>query len=282
MLVLYVLGTLAWAVRWRALLTLARLGLPLPFVWRVTLEAQAGGILLPGGVGGDALRIAAMVGRGVPGGTVAASVLLDRVVGLVTLATVAGILGVSTGGGGALGVGAEPLHDRGGEVTKLALVLLCVPFGFALGLAALRNRRIVRILSEGRLRRFTRDAILYVADPGAVGAILRALLASAIVSGVQLVVVHGLVVALGSEPSEPRWVYVGAAMSFIVAAVPVLPGGWGTSDAAFVFFLGLAGLPPSIALAVCLLYRAFWYLSGIVGALLRLAHRASPTNDNRS
>jgi uncharacterized membrane protein YbhN (UPF0104 family) len=60
-------------------------------------------------------------------------------------------------------------------------------------------------------------------------------------------------------------------MAFIVAAVPALPGGWGTADAAYIFFFGMAGLSVGTALAVCLLYRLFWYLSGVSGAILHLA-----------
>jgi uncharacterized protein (TIRG00374 family) len=67
-----------------------------------------------------------------------------------------------------------------------------------------------------------------------------------------------------------KWVYVGAAMAFIVGAIPALPGGWGTADATYVFFFALAGLGPSVGLSVCLLFRLFWYLSGIVGAILHL------------
>ena len=37
--------------------------LPLWQVWRVSIEAQAGGILLPGGIGGDALRIASVLAQ---------------------------------------------------------------------------------------------------------------------------------------------------------------------------------------------------------------------------
>ena len=82
--------------------------------------------------------------------------------------------------------------------------------------------------------------------------------------------------ALGGEPTAEKWVYVGSAMSFIVAAVPALPGGWGTADASWVFFLGLAGLTAGTALAVCLLYRLFWYLLGVAGGILHLARSGTP------
>lgn len=257
MLGLYFVGTFAWAVRWRELLALANLRLRSLYVWRVTLEAQAGGILLPGGVAGDALRIGAMVGQGVPLSTVVASVLLDRVVGLVTLASVAGLLALAGGSlGTAVGQG-------------VAITLAAFPVGLAVGLAIIRSAPVARFLTEGKLAKIAREPVLYLTSPHALRAIARATVASAVVSLTQLFVVRGLVTALGGAPTEPRWIYLGAAMAFMVAAVPVLPGGWGTSDAAFVFFFRFAGLPAPVALGVCLLYRAFWYLSGLVGALLR-------------
>jgi uncharacterized membrane protein YbhN (UPF0104 family) len=85
-------------------------------------------------------------------------------------------------------------------------------------------------------------------------------------------VVRGIVAALGVVPTAERWVYAGATLSFMVSAIPALPGGWGTGDAAWVFFLGpgRAGLVASSALAVGLAYRLFWYCSGAVGISLFL------------
>jgi hypothetical protein len=54
-------STVVGAARWRALLGFAGVDLPLWHVWRVTIEAGAGGVLLPGGLGGDALRVVSVV-----------------------------------------------------------------------------------------------------------------------------------------------------------------------------------------------------------------------------
>jgi uncharacterized protein (TIRG00374 family) len=117
----------------------------------------------------------------------------------------------------------------------------------------------------------------YVRDARAPRAILVAAALSLFVAGTQLLTIRGLVFALGGAPAAEKWVYVGTAMAFIVAAFPALPGGLGTADAAYVYFFGLAGLPPMTALAVCLLYRLFWYLSGVAGAALHVARsRAQP------
>ncbi|HEY5240250.1 MAG TPA: lysylphosphatidylglycerol synthase domain-containing protein, partial [Polyangiaceae bacterium] len=56
LLALYAFGLLLWAARWRMLLAFAGVDMTVLQVWRVSTEAQAGGILLPGGIGGDALR----------------------------------------------------------------------------------------------------------------------------------------------------------------------------------------------------------------------------------
>lgn len=275
LLALYLAGNVAWAARWRLLLSLAGVEMSLWRVLRVSIEAQAGGILLPGGIGGDALRIASVMGaphKGggkTPGSIVVASVMLDRAVGLSTLGIVAAVLGLAMGGGG---VGGPAQY-----------VLASFPFAFVLGLLVLRSDALSRVglLTRGRIGRAVTPVLEYVRDPGALRAIGKSLLASVLVSATQFLVVRGLVYALGGVPTSETWIYFGAAMVFIVSAVPALPGGWGTGDAAYVFFLGFAGISPSIALAVCLVYRLFWYSTGAAGAVLHLVGRSRRAEEPR-
>jgi uncharacterized membrane protein YbhN (UPF0104 family) len=258
LLLLYAIGTVPWAARWRALLDFAGVDLGLGEVWRVCIEAQAGGMLLPGGIGGDALRIVSVVGRKSPTAIAVASVALDRAVGLAVLSALAAGLGFAWGG-----LQAGPL----------AFALAAIPFAFLAGLAALRLAPLHRAgsLLESRVGSAVRPVLEYLRDRRAPRAIVVAAALSVLVAGVQLATIRGLVFALGGEPTAEKWVYVGSAMAFLVGALPTLPGGWGTADAAYVYFLGLAGLPASSALAVCLFYRLFWYLLGIVGAVLHVA-----------
>jgi uncharacterized membrane protein YbhN (UPF0104 family) len=257
LLVAYFGGTFAWAARWRALLGLAGVRVGQLETWRVTLESQAGGILLPGGIGGDALRIGFMTGKGANVGTVVAAVLLDRVLGLVLLAGLAAVFGVVLGGG---------------ELGPLAIVLASLPAAFVVGMLVLRWEAFSRaaLFVRGPLARVARPVLDYVGDARAPRAILVGLAIGLVVSSTQLLVVRGLLTALGATPSAERWIYVGTTMAFIVAAIPALPGGWGTSDAAFVFFFAKAGVAAPAALAVSLLYRLFWYSSGAAGAVLYL------------
>ncbi len=271
-LAVYAVGTLAWAARWRALLGLAGIRMSVARVWRISTEAQAMGIVLPGGIGGDALRIASVIAGPVAPGRprpapsiVVASVLLDRAIGLSVIALLAALLGFALGG----------FRAGGGGSSQPAYGLAAIPARVAAWLVVLRRAPIDRAgwLQRGRIGRAVEPVLQYVRDPAAPGAIARAALLSVAVAAIQLATIRGIIVSLGAEPAQEKWVYVGSAMAFIVGAVPALPGGWGTTDAAYVFFLGLAGLPAGVALAVCLLYRTFWYLFGVVGAVLQVARR---------
>jgi uncharacterized membrane protein YbhN (UPF0104 family) len=265
LLAVYGIGTLAWAARWRALLEFAGIDLPVMKVWRISIEAQAGGILLPGGVGGDVLRIASVVARPTvpgkvraPASIVIASVLLDRAVGLALVAAIAALMGLVFGG-----VRAGPL----------VAVLAAIPVGVVVGLVILRRAPgpLIARLSKGRIGRSLGQVLAYVRDPRAPRAIAMAAALGVVVAVVQFVVIRGIVFALGAVPTEEKWIYVGTAIAFIVSIIPALPGAWGTADATYVFFFGLGGIGSGTALAVCLLFRLFWYLSGALGALLRVA-----------
>lgn len=262
---MYLFSTTAWAARWRALLRLAGVELGFLGAWRVTLEAQAGGVLLPGGVGGDALRIA-YVKESVASANVAkiaASIVTDRILGLVTLALSALLLGV--------------VFDAGDDL-RLALPMLAgIPLAAAVGWGVLR-----RIANSTRIRdarflkgklglRLVGPMLDYSAAPGATRALARGLALSLVVSSAQFTVVRGILAALRVTPDGEAWVFVGAAFAMIVAALPTSPGAWGTAEAAYVFFLARAGVPAPAAAAVCLLYRLMWYTTGAIGAVSALA-----------
>ena len=185
-----------------------------------------------------------------------ASVLLDRVIGLATLAGIAVGLGMGFGGL---------------KLDRLTLTLGAIPLGVLVGLAFLRSDWLGKQsgLLESRPGRMLAPILAYVREPRAPRAILYAVLTSVAVSGMQLLVNRGILFAMGASPTGEHLFFAGIALGYIVAAVPGLPGGWGTQDATLVFFLGQAGVSPGLALGVCLLSRIFWYLSGVVGAILQ-------------
>jgi uncharacterized membrane protein YbhN (UPF0104 family) len=248
-------GTLVWAWRWRALVQLAKLQMSLRSVWRVILESMGVALVSPAGIGGDAVRIGTMVGRGAPVATVVASVLLDRVLGLATIAALAALLSAAWGG-------ADP-----GAMT---VTLGAVPVGVAAVLFVLRRPTLARarLFERGFLSKTARPVLDYMAGDGAPRAIGLNLVGCFANGAIQLVVIRALLFALGATPTDERWVFLGYVLSIVVIALPGAPGGWGTGDAAFVYFLGRAGITPATGLAVSLLLRLFGYIPGPIGAVL--------------
>jgi len=254
---IYLLGTLAWAARWRSLLGVAGIDLPLLQVWSVTLEAVGGGILLPGGIAGDALRVA-YVREARPSAALSgilASVFADRVVGLVSLCTLATLPAIGAPG-----------------VERALPFIAAIPVAATGGWLLLRSRRVqaLAFLRQGLVGRFAAPMLEYARAGSGPAALRRGFGLSLIVSLVQLTVVRGLLAALGVHPTNEGWVLIAATLGMMVGALPALPGAWGTADMAYVIFLAHAGVPASAAAAVCLLYRMFWYATGAVGALLSL------------
>jgi uncharacterized protein (TIRG00374 family) len=261
-LVAYLASTLAWSARWRALLQLANVDIGLVQAWRRTLEAQTGGILLPGGLGGDALRVAYVRERAPTSdlAKVIASIFVDRVVGLVTLASLATL--------SALAFGTD-------ELGPALYLLAAIPIAAVLGFMVLRHPRLAhsRLLTGKRTAKIIKPMLEYAADERGPRALAKGVLFSLLVSALQLVGVRLLVAALGSKPHSEAGVYVGATFGMMIAALPATPGAWGTADAAYVLFLGRAGVAAPFAAAVCLLYRVFWYATAVIGAASAVGRR---------
>jgi uncharacterized protein (TIRG00374 family) len=260
---LYLASSVLWAARWRRLLLLAGLRPSLGWVWRVTMQAQAAGILLPGGLGGDALRGASAVGAGASVPIAVGSLLVDRAVGLATLAAVGAAAGAY-------------VYVTGPSNVTLLVLLACLPVGFVVGVLILRSRvvRTASWLQRGFFARTVNPVVQYLADERAPRAVAGCVVLSLFVSIIQFAINRGLIASLGATPTSEKAVYVGLTLVFTTAAIPSLPGGWGTVDAAYIYFLGLAGLSSGVALAVCLLFRLFWYLFGAAGAILLVARPA--------
>jgi len=75
----------------------------------------------------------------------------------------------------------------------------------------------------------------------------------------------------------PLWLYVIAAGPvFILAAVPLSIGGWGTREAAAAVTLGYFGASTELAVAAAMLYGLFAVVQGGIGALSLLFSKTPP------
>ncbi|NLC55654.1 MAG: flippase-like domain-containing protein [Armatimonadetes bacterium] len=241
---LYLVGQLLCAWKW-GVLTRA-LGMPRPY--RALVAYYCGGmffnLFLPTTVGGDVGRAAALAR---PNGTLARgliSVLADRGSGFIALLLLASVA-----------VLVLPGLPAGIVAATVAGTALAV----AGSAAALAAPGCFRRLGEG-----IHDALVACRRPR----VLLPVAAVSLLFQVLAAVVHALVGwALGLEVGFGYYLLAGT-LGAIVAMAPVSVNGLGTRDAAYVFLLGLGGMPREAALAFALSWLALILTCGAVGGLV--------------
>lgn len=254
----------AW--RWRVLLRTQGISPPARWVHGVFWIGQFYNSFLPGGVAGDAVRLA-HAWRLAPERRVgaAASLAADRVLGLgslLTLATCA--LGAQVGFAGGTG----RLHSLLWS-SLVAWALLT-----ALGWSLVRTRWWEPV--SARLLGPDRAAVLH--DAAVTVGTKRAALAGAAALSVAVWIADFLSlwllarsVGLGVGLLE---VTVAAAAAYVAAALPISIGGHGVREVSLVSVLGLLGYGGTGDGAMALLVAAFWALSvawSLVGGAVQLS-----------
>jgi uncharacterized membrane protein YbhN (UPF0104 family) len=252
-----VIATLFSALRWHALaawlgIKASRTSLMLAY-WRGVVANT----VLPGAtLGGDALRALHLQGEGHRLAPAVASVLLDRFSGLWILVVASLSMTATALGLGLLPRGTLPLSSA--LAAGLALLLLASPLLIWPLSGAMRGRLPARIAN-------LLDALHARPHP------LRQYFAQILWSGcIQLFSIAAFACggyAIGLD--LPLWQYVIAAGPvFVLAAMPVSIGGWGTREAAAVIVLGaIASAPRDTAVACAIVFGLFATLQGLLGAL---------------
>ncbi|RCW65607.1 lysylphosphatidylglycerol synthase transmembrane domain-containing protein [Pseudorhodoferax soli] len=255
-----VASNLVSAWRWRSLVRWLGHGLALGRALRLYFQAMALSALLPGAVvGGDVFRAVALRRGGMETWAAGVSVLLDRLSGLWMLWVLAAATAAWAWHGGAqaalVGWG---LPAFGAALPAVAAVLLlALPAALLWGLQRVPGRGRSAVLAQ---------------RPDTAGEFGRQLLQSALV---QLLSVGALACcgqALGLQ--LPYWAYaIAAAPTFLMAALPVSFGGWGTREAAAALSLAPFGVAAAPAVAVSLLYGVLGLVQALAGLGLTLVQR---------
>ncbi len=253
-------------VRWKMLLEAQGIVLPLRENAALSLLGNFFNQVVPGGiVGGDVLK-AVYAARGRERAAPAVvSIFVDRVAGLLGAVLLAGVALVPR------------LEDR----RFLGPALLCygVIAAQLVLMGILFSRRVRRWL---RLERGFRGVPFVGAflDEGHQAVLLYRSRAGTVVAVLGIsVAIHVSVCAINALLGSVLGIDLPAASYFaivpailVVSAIPLLPGGWGVGEAAYVLFLGMAGVPPAQAVALSILWRTIqllWALPGGVVFLLR-------------
>lgn len=251
----------AW--RWHALAQW--LGLPMRRTDALRWYFQAIGlnVLLPGAVvGGDVYRAVAAfsVLQAPPLPTTKASaslsVLLDRLSG-VWMLCVLGTLGAAASAPIlALALHASPFFLLAAAVLGASL-LFAFPWVLLLWLRSKRTNGASAWLAPLTQAAARPDAGLQWLLQALASGMVQVLSATALALG-------GL--ALGVHLPASVWAFAMAPI-FLLAALPVSIGGWGTREAASIAALAPFGVPAAAAMGVALVYGGYALVQGAVGAL---------------
>ncbi len=262
-LVLVVIDRALMAYRWLVLLAPIEPDRrpSLGVVMRIFFVSTFVGTFLPASVGGDAVRAYSLARHEVPGTVAAASVIMDRALGvlsLLTLAVVSLILARN------LVTDAAVLASL--AVTTAACGLLGL-FVFSTAIAE-RGRRLLNAVRSDRMQRLGAgliDAFQRYARHH--GALANVYVSSVAVQLLRIVQAYCLGVAMGIDAS------IGIYIAFIplillVMLLPVTVNGIGTSQAAFVWFFGSAGVARADAFALSVLFVALGIVGNLPGGVL--------------
>ncbi|WP_326540610.1 lysylphosphatidylglycerol synthase transmembrane domain-containing protein [Pseudorhodoferax sp.] len=249
-----VASNLASAWRWRSLVRWLGHALGAARAQRLYFQGMALGTLLPGAVvGGDLFRAVALQRGGMDAWAAGLSVLLDRLSGLWMLWLLAAGAAAWAWHGGAQAALAHWGLAQPGAALPAAALLLAAP---ALAWWAVRRGRVAALAQR----------------PGSAAEFGRQVLLSTLV---QLLSVGALACAgqaLGL--AVPFWTWaIAAAPTFLMAALPVSFGGWGTREAAAALSLAPFGVAAPAAVAASLLFGLLALPQALAGLGLLLAQR---------
>ena len=251
------------AYRWLVLLRPVAADRHLPFrtVLRVFFVSTFVGTFLPASVGGDAVRAVALSRHDVHLADATASVLLDRLLGIVGILLVAAAAAFFAPPEVPAWILWAAIALTAGTISALAIVVFSDGVGEFAG-GALRRVAAGRLRTAGeRLIEAIRRYRWWIQSLGNV-------LAGSI--GVQLLRVVqawllGLALGIALGPNA-YLIYI--PLILLVMLLPITVNGIGTSQAAFVWLFGMSGVPAPDAFALSVLFVALGIVGNLPGAAL--------------
>jgi glycosyltransferase 2 family protein len=261
---LAIMGLSVWpmAWRWQQLLRARGIRDDLPWLVRAYFTSYTVGQILPTSIGGDGWRMFETTRRHPGnGGTIAGSVLLERVLGGIATLVLAAI-------GFALAVGR---YDVGGYLwVELAFVVGSAALGFALFARRARGPlgRVVPLVRRLRLERPLRAAYEGIhAFRDHAGLLVGVALLTLAVQSVRVLAIWLAGKAVGVDLS-PRPYYVMGPLLFLVLLVPFTINGLAVREAFFVSFLGQLHVDGNRAFATGFLFFVVSLTLSLPGAVV--------------
>ncbi|MCX6552396.1 MAG: lysylphosphatidylglycerol synthase transmembrane domain-containing protein [Acidobacteria bacterium] len=232
-----------------------------PTVMRIFFVSTFVGSFLPATVGADAARAYALAREGVATSAAVASVVMDRILGVLGILIMAAV-GL---------VFARQLADNPVVLAGLALTTaVCAATAVVVfsARAEMLVQRLVGFLPWARVRDLVARLVgamqMYATRHGD---LLNVTLGSIGVQVLRTVQAYYLGLGLGIE--QPLTTYVAfIPVILLVMLLPVTVNGFGTSQLAFVWAFGQAGVPAALAFPLSVLFVALGVVGNLPGGLL--------------
>ena len=255
------------AYRWLVLLRAIPSGTRPPFlmVLRLFFVSTFVGTFLPASIGVDAVRAYGLKQLQVPGTAAVASVLMDRLLGVLSILIMAivGLLMLDRGVGERFEnpVIAVPL------VIAAVVSAIAVAVVFSARVAALASRAIA-VVPAARPRDIARRLLDAITVYGTHHRDLANVLGGSIgVQILRIVQAYLLGRALGITVGAPMY-FALIPIILLVMLLPITINGIGTSQAAFVWFFEPAGVAAPQAFTLSILFVALWIVGNLPGGVL--------------
>jgi glycosyltransferase 2 family protein len=263
------------SARWKILIPEVAYGQLL----RYSLIGQFYSVLLPGQIAGEAVK-AWRISRGAANGPkLVASVLLDRVIGLIGLLIVAawGILAV---------------HDNLSR--SLLVPVIGLVAALVLGMFALASSRIFRLCSHvlhvagsrsRRLRRGASQVLMLLTGwrdyTRAPWRLLAALLLGVMFQLLAVSIYAWLASSLGIQIGFHHWMWI-AGVTSIAVLLPLSIGGIGLREGALIALLAKFGVPGESAVALSLGIFSLMLMAAAAGWIADITDRQAPSYERRT
>jgi hypothetical protein len=237
---------------------------PVNTVMRIFFVSTFVGTFLPASVGGDAVRAYGLSKEGVGGTDAIASVLMDRLLGIISILIVA-IAGAFL---------ARALIDIRALFPAFAILIVLCAAALAVVFsprAAVAVAALLALLPRGRetgnrlVTSIQRYATLH-------GAMANVLLGSLAVQVLRVLQTYCLGLSLGL--TVPLAVYFALVpIILLIVLMPITINGVGTTQAGFVWLFGRAGVGNAPAFALSVLFLGIAVVGNLPGAFLYIARR---------
>jgi uncharacterized protein (TIRG00374 family) len=266
-LLIFVLANVVWAYRWSIIIRASGENVALHKVIATTYIGVFFSMFLPTAVGADIGRMSQMSDDGKPSARIVSTVLLDRLIGLISLVLMAVL---------ALVVGFQYAGEQGIVLAVLGgLVALVVGWLLFFNRSLMRRFHWVFKLPgasrlEDPIRKLYTSLHYLQSQPRLV---LTTVAVSFVMQSIEVISV--IFIARASAIDVPFiYFFLFLPVIWVITTIPISISGLGLREGVFVFFFSQVGVTPSDAVAMSLLFYVYRVIVGVSGGMVMMTSSA--------